>query len=513
MLGLLGIGLAGAAARAEVHFGNPTNYRMLVASLQAGDTLLLEAGTYDRGLPIVDLLGQRDRPIVIEGPASGPPALFLGSSARNTISITRSGYVTIRNLRLDGLNDIGDGVKAEGTGGNFAHHITLEDLIIENHDADQQIVGVSTKCPAWDWVIRRCVIRRCGTGVYLGDSNGTSPFVNGLIEYNLIVDTIGYNLQIKHQVDRPALPGLPRNGTTVLRHNVFSKAQNGSSGDLARPCVLVGHWPLSGDGSSDVYQMYGNFFYENPNEALFQGEGNVALYDNLFVQRSGAAVNIQPHNDVPRSIRVFHNTVLASGRGIRVSGGDAGYQQKVVGNAVFAADPIQAPDQQDNVTDTLAAAGSYLVNPTGALGALDLYPLAGALTGPAIDTSLLQGFLDWDRDFNGALHPATFRGAYGGQGQNPGWLPQLEIKPAPGGPPATPTQAGPTFTPTVTPTPGPGVPAPGPRPGPLAAWLLALVLALRPWNRPPQGRLTARRSRPRRSRTGTPVRWGAAAGS
>ena len=301
-------------------------------------------------------------------------------------------------------------------------------------------------------------------GCIWGIRTATDPFVNGLIEYNLVVDTIGYDVQIKHQIDRPVLPGLPRNGTTIVRHNVFSKANNGSSGADARPCLLVGHWPLSGDGANDTYQIYGNFFFENPNEALFQGEGNVALYDNLFVQHSGDAVNIQPHNDVPRSVQVFHNTVLASGRGIKVSGGDAAFVQSVRGNAVFAANPIQAADQADDVTGSLAAAAGFLVNPTGALGALDLYPLAGALTGPAIDTSLLQSFTEWDRDFNGAAHPASFREAYGGEGQNPGWLPQLEIPPAPSGA-------------TATPTPPSGVPASGPGPGSGFPALLALVLA------------------------------------
>ena len=44
-------------------------------------------------------------------------------------------------------------------------------------------------------------------------------------EHNLIVDTLGYNLQIKHQLPRPALPGMPsEKSVTIIRHNVFSKA-------------------------------------------------------------------------------------------------------------------------------------------------------------------------------------------------------------------------------------------------------------------------------------------------
>jgi hypothetical protein len=182
-----------------------------------------------------------------------------------------------------------------------------------------------------------------------------------------------------------------------------------------------------------VYLIYGNFLYQNPSgEPLFQGEGNVSLYDNLFLNNVGDGVWIQPHNDLPRMIRVFNNTVVASGTAIRVSGGDPNHQQKVVGNAAFAASPISAADQSDNVTDSFGNAGSYLVNPTGSPGKLDLYPKAGQLRGSAVDTTWFQSFLDWDRDFNGDPRDGTWRGAYAGAGRNPGWLVQLERKPLKG---------------------------------------------------------------------------------
>jgi uncharacterized repeat protein (TIGR01451 family) len=314
------------------------------------------------------------------------------------------------------------------------HHITLTNLTIVNHNTTQQDVAISTMAPAWNWVIRGNRIIGAGTGMYFGNSDGTAPFVNSLIEGNLVVDTTGYNVQIKHQVGRPALPGMPASGVTTIRHNVFSKANGASTGADARPNLLVGHWPLSGPGSGDVYQIYGNFFWANPTgEALFQGEGNVALYQNLFVNTTGPAVFLQPQNDVPRTVRVFNNTVVASTTGIRVSGGSPSFQQRVIGNAVFAATPISAADQASNVTGTQAAAATFLTNPTGSPtgspSQLDLYPRPGMLTGPGIDPSSFNTYLDWDRDFNGVLHDGTFRGAYAGSGTNPGWLPRLERKP------------------------------------------------------------------------------------
>ena len=301
-------------------------------------------------------------------------------------------------------------------------------------------MGISTNGgTTWDWVIRHNIITNAGTGMYLGNSPGSEPFIHGLIEHNLIVDTIGYNFQIKHQNPRPDIPGIPVDpGPTIIRHNVLSKVANASTGGSARPNLLVGHFPLSGPGKDDVYEIYGNFFYHNPSgEPLFQGEGNVALYDNLFVNAAGEAIRIQPHNDIPRLIRVFNNTVLARDSGIVISGGDANQQQIVVGNAVFAGSPIGGGEQLDNVTDAFDSAEAYVQNPFALPGAgLDLYPIVGALKDNLVDTtSFANQFEDWDQDFNGDPRSGLFRGAYAGEGSNPGWLPQLARKPLIDSPP------------------------------------------------------------------------------
>lgn len=411
---------------------DPSNYRTLLASLQPGDLLRLAPGTYDQGLPFDGHHGEPDRCIVVEGPASGPPAVLTGRDCCNTVSLANSSYLVIRNLELDGMGRAGDGVKAESTSVSV-HHVTLENLYVHGHGANQQIVGVNTKCPAWNWVVRRNVIEGAGTGMYFGDSDGGAEFVHSLVEHNLVVDTIGYNVQIKHQNGRATALGAPAAGTTIVRHNVFSKANGGASGGDARPNLLVGHWPLAGDGADDDYLIYGNFFHQNPNEALFQGEGNVIFYDNLLVNDFGAAVRVQPHNDVPRRIRIFHNTIVAAGTTVSITGGAGGFEQRLVGNALFGNAP-SGGTQLDNVTDAYAAAGAYLTNPDGVLAGtadrLDLYPLAGALAG-AVDTSGLGVYEDWNVDFNSATRGASVRGAYGGSGQNPGWLPALERKPEP----------------------------------------------------------------------------------
>lgn len=435
-----GRGGCGETVPERILTADPSTYRTVLTTLQPGDLLQLADGDYTEGLPLADLHGEEDRCIVIEGPATGPTARFTVRTCCNTVSLGTTSYLVLRNLEIDGTGDTvsADGVKLESTAA-WSHHVTLENLWIHDHDYSQQTVCISTKAPAWNWVLRTSLLERCGTGVYFGNSDGEEEFVNGLVEYNLIRDTTGYNLQIKHQNGRATGLGSPATGITILRHNVLSRDSASPSDPFPRPNLLVGHWPLAGDGSDDDYLIYGNLFYENGNgvEALFQGEGNVILYDNLFVNRSGGpAVAIQPHNDVPKRIRVFQNTVLSSGTGISVSGGDPAFDQLVTGNAAFAETPLSGGTQTDNVTDGFVNAGNYLTRPsgtpTGDSSGLDLHPLDdGSLDGP-VDSTGITGWEDADRDFNHRERIVSRRGAYGTAGENPGWLLALERKPLPG---------------------------------------------------------------------------------
>jgi hypothetical protein len=338
--------LAGTAAATDYR-ANAQDYRDYLHRLQPGDRLLLEPGDYLQGLPLRNLSGDAGYPIVIEAAEPREPPHFLARPGANTVSLVDVRHLVLRHLELDGRNQPVDALKAEGHS-RYADFITLEHLYIHDHAASQQNVGISTKCPAFGWVVRGNRIERVGTGMYLGDADGSDAFVGGLIEANRISQTLGYNLQIKHQTGRPS--GLGDRHDTVIRYNVFSK-QDAMPGPQARPNVLLGHFPLSGAGSLDRYLVYGNLFLHNPSEALMQAEGRVALYDNVFINGSGDAIHIQPHNDVPRDMMIFSNTVLASGTGIQVRRArGTPYRQRVMANVVAAARPVQGGEAANNVT-------------------------------------------------------------------------------------------------------------------------------------------------------------------
>lgn len=472
------LGMAGV--QAAVLHASPDNYTGMVKALKPGDTLLLGPGFYRSDLVLHDVKGTPRQPIIIRG-ADDNGSVFIAQPGHNTVSLSNAAYIEIHDLVLDGRGRAVDAVKAEGPS-RWAHHITLENLVIYDYGVNQQIVGISNKCPAWNWVVRDNVIYGAGTGMYFGSSDGSAPFFDGVIEGNVVMDTIGYDMEIKHQKPWPALPlEKHRPGATIIRRNVFSKEHGGSVGHMARPNVLVDHWPLSGPGRDDTYLIYGNFFYQNPTERLFQGEGNIALYDNLFVNHAGDAVMIMHHHAAPRRIDVFNNTVVAHGLGIAVRGGDPAFKQRITGNAVFAAIPLMGGEAADNVTSAYTLAGKYLNNPTGTVsdaarkrvkriqlqvrrklllargrapdsaavkrvddalaqldqvpaGAasrpLDLYPRAGRLSAAPVDPSAYPRVPDAGEDFNGAPRRGRFRGAYAGEGHNSGWVPGLDRIPS-----------------------------------------------------------------------------------
>lgn len=413
---------------------DPATFKAALASLQPGDTLHLSAGDYPH-FSITGLAGTEAAPILITGPMSGAAAIVHADPGPccNTIELSSSSYLTLAHLTVDGANI--DGAFGLSAAGGPSHHITIEACEFKNHLGGQQTVAISTKTPVWSWTIRGNRIIGAGTGMYLGNSDGTDPFIGGVIEGNLIEDTIGYNMQIKWQLPRTAVAGMPSAPTsTVIRNNVFIKTDRASP-DGDRPNVLVGGFPATGAGADDRYQIYGNLFYYNHRESLLQASGRVTVHDNIFVDTTRTAVLVADHDLPLRQAFVYNNTVYAASTGIRF--GSAAPQGDVVaGNLVFADTPIGGAivDQRDNLTDTVANAGLYVTAPSTTLAAADLYPLPGKARGEALDVTRMQADLDVGVDFNGTSRgDQTFRGAYAGEGTNLGWHLGEDIKTGGGG--------------------------------------------------------------------------------
>ena len=411
---------AATASAAEVP-ADPSDYQAKLGALQPGDTLVLAAGEYPR-LTIDGLHGTADAWIRITGPESGDPAIITSDACCNTVQLYDASFVEIAHLVIDVQGLAVDGINAKDS---ISHDILIENNTLQGFPAgEQQIVGISTKSPAWNWTIRGNTILEPGTGLYLGNSDGSMPFVNGVIESNLVVGPVGYCMQIKHQNDYTAEPGMPAGpSTTIVRHNVFIKDDRASP-DGDRPNLLVGGFPDAGPGSMDTYQIYGNLLFTNPREALLQATGRVSIHDNIFVAAGAGfpAIAVTSHEGKDVKLAwIYNNTIFGGGAGISVSSA-ATEDDAVVGNLVFAATPISGSiaDARDNIEASEADAGQYVSMPGTMFGAMDFYPIEGAVEGEPLDLGKFVGDADYDRDYNGtAKGELRFRGAYAGAGENP----------------------------------------------------------------------------------------------
>lgn len=418
--------LSGRAAFAADIPADPTNYTNLLGTLQPGDRLVLAPGTYTQGLPITGLQGTEAAWITITGPSSGPAAIFEGNGCCNTVELVNSAYVAVEHLTVDGKGIDGVfGVSAKNSSNNVVHHIRIEACKFIGQNASQQTVAISTKTPTYGWIIRGNEIDGAGTGMYLGNSNYAEPFVGGVIEYNLIRNTIGYNLQIKNQNAWPVHPALPTSGSprTILRHNVFIKDDTPSP-DGVRPNVFLGGSPPNGLGADTLVEVYGNVFVHNANESLLQATGRVSLHDNIFLDASDVAVRLAPHDGFALlGARVYDNTFYAAKRAV-VLGAQPAEGDVVTGNLVFADMAFDGPfvGLGTNLVDTVANAGNYVNKPGLVLGDVDMYPLAGKVETTPIDPGPFAPDSDYACDFNGQSRKTfTHRGAYAGAGTNPGW--------------------------------------------------------------------------------------------
>jgi hypothetical protein len=430
---------AATGASAMEYVADAGTFKSMLGGLQPGDSLELLPGTYPH-FSVSGLNGNAGAWITIEGPAGGAAVVVQADMGPccNTVEISDSSYVALRNLTID--NNGVDGAFGVSAASGVVHHIRIEnDVITFSGAVSQQTDGISTKCPTWGWEIRGNRIEHAGTGAYLGNSTGNDPFVDGLIEGNLFLETVGYNMEIKQQ--NPWTPGdlatgIPQGPTrTLIRYNVFIKDDRPSP-DGDRPNLLVDGFPDAGAGADNSYEIYGNLFFHNPREALLQATGSVSIHDNLFVDGQYTALEVTAHDDktVLRAY-VYNNTVLSSAEGIHFASA-ASIDDLVTGNLVFGATPISGPiaNAADNLTAPFAQASQYVVAPVVMLPGLDLYPLPGKVTGSPLDLSKVMGDVAPLVDFNGrSKGTLTFRGAYAGEGTNPGWLPMQAVRPLPDG--------------------------------------------------------------------------------
>jgi hypothetical protein len=215
--------------QAAVVDANPSNYQSLLSTLAPGDTLRLAPGTYAHGLSFGPKAGTAAHPLTVMGPKDRS-AVFTALECCSTVELNGTNFLHLKNLTLN--VGIVAGVESRGD----SHHVTLENLNIAGDEANARTVGIAAHGHVTDWTIRRDVIAGVETGLQFD-----APAVGGVIEYNVVVDTAGSNLEV------PANSEL-----TTVRYNAFRDSMRASEPEQTYGNVAYGQ--CSADVSSPYVQ-------------------------------------------------------------------------------------------------------------------------------------------------------------------------------------------------------------------------------------------------------------------
>ena len=153
----------------------PANYQSFLKKLKPGDTLTFSEGEYKGNLQLDDIHGEEEAMIVLQGIEG--KTIFMATADENTINFINCSYIHLKNFKLNGNHLKVDGIKMKQ--GGYCHHLIIENNTIINYDDNQQQNGISSKGTVWNISIIGNIIEGAGTGLYLGNSDGSAPFIGG----------------------------------------------------------------------------------------------------------------------------------------------------------------------------------------------------------------------------------------------------------------------------------------------------------------------------------------------
>ncbi len=270
---VMAVVLAAMPAAATTIYANPgDDLRSKISGMYAGDTLILNPGTYTYAgatmMLMTNKVGDASHWFTIK--ALQPNTVVIkGNSGRNVCEMRNSAYWVFQNLELDGQGLAGDGIKATINTGNpntdWNHDILIDNLNI--HDVGNACINVQVT--VWNLTVQNCWLHDAvgspdspGLGAYLGNPDHVQQIINLTFQHNVIERTGGYGIQVKAQNTRSGLTLGTTAGLTftswgwLIKDNVWMRTN--PPAQTGRPNLLVDAGPASGSGSTDLATIDGN---------------------------------------------------------------------------------------------------------------------------------------------------------------------------------------------------------------------------------------------------------------
>ena len=312
---LAAIASCGSVFATTTEIGPTDDFRSAMQNLHAGDTLLLDSGTYNLTSYFeLDLFGSSSLPIVIEAtPGQRPNINFVGTS-QNIININNSTFLTLdgieftggsRGLRFDGGSDI--------TVQNCTVHGTDANAIAANDDGEDYARFRFIHNEIYD-------TGDTGEGFYLGCNADACRIHDSLVANNYIHDlnsariSQGDGIEIKKG-----------SYANIVRDNVIH--------DTNYPGITM--YDVNGNGAPNLIE--GNIIW-NSNDAGIQITADAIVHNNIVLSSANNAFfsnNIDGGSAA--NLTIVNNTFLALNTdGIRLNG--------VSGSVTIANNAIYAPN-------------------------------------------------------------------------------------------------------------------------------------------------------------------------
>lgn len=378
--------LAPGLARAEIYEINPgDNLFARLAMLQAGDEVIVHAGTYTTTGPVaVTWAGTEARPIVVRA-APGARPVIAGIPSQNVLDLGGS-YFTLRGFEIRGGSH---GVRLAAS-----DHATLEDLVL--HDLGD--VGISCNRPGQNcafMTIRRNEIydtgkAATGEGMYLGCAAAACTFRDSLVEGNYVHDlggSQGDGIEVKTGASN-----------VTVRDNVIVRSKY--------PGITM--YGYAGGGPPNVVER--NLVWTTGDNGI-QIVGQVRVRNNIVLGAAANGIHSKASDGhQPIDLEIISNTVVDAGVACLKANDWATAVNQVVANNALYCEASAAIDLNGGAPSARLVAnvgrgttnapmgyapGRSLAEDLTQPGAGDVYPRAGSPLDNAGNGSLAPS-LDFD---------------------------------------------------------------------------------------------------------------------
>ncbi|MBS0570101.1 MAG: right-handed parallel beta-helix repeat-containing protein [Proteobacteria bacterium] len=317
---------AGVAQATTIEIGPGDDIRSTMQGLQAGDTLILDGGTYTLSSYFaISLAGTSGLPIVIRAKTGEQPVIHYVDNSQNIINIGNTTFLTF------------DGIEFTGGSRGLRFLSGTSDITVRNchvHDTDAN--AISANDGGVDYARftfeHNEIDHTGGTGeaFYLGCNSNACQFHDSLVANNYIHDlngatiTQGDGIEIKqgsyanivrdNVIHDTAYPGITlydvaRNGApnVIERNLVWNSGDNGiqvTADAIVRNNIVLGE--CAGCSAFAANNLQG------------ATPANLTIVNNTFIAPDGNGVKL---NSVSGSIIIANNAIYApNGNAISASG-------------------------------------------------------------------------------------------------------------------------------------------------------------------------------------------------